>query len=394
MPRAMVEQGFAPALMESESAPIAVRVEADLAAAEPLWRAAEAKLVATPYQRFDACAAWARTIGVAEGVRLAVVISTGSDGAPRLILPLAIARRGPLQLARVMGGKHTNFSVPLFAPDAFATGAGERIGDILTRAAWLADIDLFAFPHVPLTWLGAANPLAALPGMVSANIALRGELGTDAETTLRRIRGGLALRKLRGKEKKLAAIGAMRHVKARSDAEKTAVVAAFHAQKATWFRERGIADVFSPPEAAAYVAALAASGTFEFHALEVGDKIVATAAGGLSGDRFSMAFNSYDPDFARMSPGDVLLREIVTELVSRGTRHLDCGVGDAEYKRHWLSENDPMLDIAFGVGPVGRTAAATLALGWRMKRRIKSDPRLARVAKWLRRERPTEKAEG
>jgi CelD/BcsL family acetyltransferase involved in cellulose biosynthesis len=371
-----------------ESRALAVRVEADLATVEALWRSACQSLVGTPYQGFDACAAWARSLGVEGGARLSVVVASTAEGTPRFLLPLAITRRGPLQVAEIMGGKHTNFAVPLFAPDALAdVGA---LADVLTRAAWLADIDLYAFAHAPLAWRGVPNPLAGLPGVPSANVALRGTLDDDGEATLRRIRGGPALRKLRGKEKKLAALGTVTHTRAAGPAEAGPIIETFHAQKALWFKERGIRDVFSPPAARAYVAGLAETGAFEFHALRAGERIVATAVGACHDGRFSMAFNSYDPEFARMSPGDVLLREMVKDLVERGISTMDFGVGDAEYKRHWLDQDEPMRDVAFGVGAVGAAAASAFALGWRVKARIKSDNRFARLARVLKGER-TEK---
>jgi CelD/BcsL family acetyltransferase involved in cellulose biosynthesis len=376
--------GLATVRLDARSAARAVRVFADLAEAEPLWRRAERELIGSPYQRYDHCLAWFSTLGRAERLQ-PMIVAVEQDGAPVFILPLAVKRRAAFSVARLMGGSHSNFALPLFAPGAMDRAATV---DVLDAAGRAHGVDLYALSHVPRQWDGADNPLALVPARPSANLAFRGTLGDCPEKTVRAMRGSDAVRKMNGKERKLAATGPIRRVRAETAEERAQLLAAFHAQKAAWFKERGLADVFSDPPARDYVARTVASGVFELHALFAGETIVATACGGVHNGRFSMAFNSYDPAFARMSPGDLLIRELVGHLVGRGVTVLDFGVGDLEYKRHWLDQDEAMVDVAFGVGGVGRAAAASLRLAWRGKAWVKSDARLARLAARLRPARP------
>lgn len=357
-----------------------VSLATDLDSVETSWRDAEARLVCTPYQRFDAVAAWFATIGRTEKASPLVVTLAGADGRPAMLLPLALRRRYGLVEARLPGGKHTNFAAPLYRAQAVLDR--RTISEALIEAADRAGIDVFAFHHVPVHWNGAQNPLASLPGTISANRAFRASLEVDAETTLRRMRGGTALRRLRSKERKLAELGAVRFIAAPGVDESLRLFAVFVAQKTAWFRRSGLPDVFAPADARAYFEGMIRSGAFQMFALTVGESVAATIGGAAHGGRFSTSINSFDADaYGRFSPGDILLRDVIGHCAKRGMTTFDLGVGDAEYKRHWLADEEAMVDVAWGVGPLGSLAAgATLSFA-RAKRQIKATPWLARYVR-------------
>src|SRR5690606_18313280 len=85
---------------------LTVTVHTDLAAAEPAWRALEARGVLTPYQRFD----WIRhycDAGFAEHPTLRIV-ELAAHGTPFAILPLAIAPWMGAARGRVIGSDISN----------------------------------------------------------------------------------------------------------------------------------------------------------------------------------------------------------------------------------------------------------------------------------------------
>ena len=94
-----------------------------LAAAERVWRTAEAGGAEySPYQRFDWVSAFVSTVTPKADIRLASI--SDSSGRPALLLPLAIRREAGLNIATTIGGKHANFNLPIFAGLADAPLSG------------------------------------------------------------------------------------------------------------------------------------------------------------------------------------------------------------------------------------------------------------------------------
>lgn len=361
-----------------------VSVARELGAVEDLWRLAETRLVASPYQCFDLCALWFDTIGRAEGAKPAIIVSRDATGAPDFLLPLAVTRRGLWHIAEIAGGRHVNLTLPLFAAEIWAAARRADVARLLIAAADAAEIDAFLLPHVPEAFAGARNPLRLLDHQRSANTARVATLDGGADVALRRLRGGGALKKLRGKEHKLAERGALRHVVAQDGATASRLIAAFFAQKAEWFAARRQVDGFATPAARAFYERLAGRAGFELHGLMLDDRVIATFGGVRHEDRFSGAINSCELGaLAPFSPGDILLRHVIGHAADTGIKRFDLGVGEAEYKRRWLDEDEPLVDVFFGVGPLGIAAAQAAALAHRLKRHVKASPRLMRMASWL-----------
>jgi CelD/BcsL family acetyltransferase involved in cellulose biosynthesis len=363
----------------AEGAPAAkaaldVVASTDITALEATWRSAEDRLVATPYQRFEVVRAWFETLG--RHARPAIVVARAATGETCLLLPLAVTRFGPIRVARIAGGGHTNFCAPLFDPRAPWTGAAMR--SILGRAAREAGVDAYALLHVPLVWNEAPNPLALLPSQPSANPAWRAKLAGDPQAAVQALRGGTALRRLRGKERKLAESGPVAFVTAATEDEREEILAAFFVQKAAWAERQGLPNVFDRPGTREFFARIAASGAFRLYALKAGPQIVAIFGGAAHQGRFSTSINAFDEAFGRASPGESLLRRLIESCAREGLHGFDLGVGHAEYKRRWLPDDEPVVDVFLGVGAAGRAGAATLAAAYAAKRLVKTSPVLSR----------------
>lgn len=348
-------------------------VWSEYAPLEKAWRAAEDRLITSPYQRFDAVATWFETIGRHRGARPAIVVADGAGGDPTFILPLAIERLGPARIARIVGGKHTNFCVPLF--DNTYSWTRAAVATLLLDSARRADIDAYALAHVPLEWNGAVNPLALLPSRPSANSALRARLSDDPETTIKTLRGASGLRKIRAKDRKMAEVGPVAHALARTPGDIRRTLDAFFPQKSEWLRRQGKPDIFAEPGTRDYFECLAQRGALNLYTLSVGDHLIATFGGVGHQRRFSTCINSYDLEaFARFSPGESLLRYLIETRCAARDMTFDLGVGEADYKRHWLHEDEPMRDVFLGVGALGALTAAGLAASAAARGFVKKTP--------------------
>ncbi|KMO20306.1 acyl-CoA acyltransferase [Methylobacterium platani JCM 14648] len=350
-----------------------------LAAAESVWRALESApgVVMTPYQRFDWVAACAAALPL--GARPCPVLLRDAAGRPLALLPLAVGREAGIRVARVIGGRHANYHMPVFAgPEAAALpGEAYRLG--LRRAGMRAGIDVIHLPDQPRVWNGVGNPLAQA-GTASPSDAYGLALEADPEAVLKRVLSGDARRKLRQKEKWLvAAHGPVAHRVAADEAGGEAILAAYLAQKAVRFAQGGIADPFADPAARGFLRAAARAGALELHCLSTeGGRILATFVGAVDARRFSGMLTSFDPDpaLARFSPGDLLLQALIRDQARRGRTALDLGVGEARYKASVCDETIALVDAVLPVTLRGRAFGAASAAGARLKRRIKRDPRL------------------
>ncbi|AWN42490.1 GNAT family N-acetyltransferase [Methylobacterium durans] len=371
-------------------------VWSDLGAVEAIWRKLESgpDCLGTPYQRFDWVAAFLRK-GAAAGP-LRVVVLRDASGWPRLLMPLAIRRERGVRVARVVGGTHANYHLPLFASREATAIRHEDLVDLLVRVAPKAGIDLYLLTHQPRTWDGAVNPLAigARPG---ANDAYGLMLGPDSEATLRRAFSADARKKLRSKEKRLIeAVGPLDYRRAETRAEMDSYLGAFFAHKAARFASLCIADPYADESIRSFLAAAADPGAgtpaIEIHALvarETG-RVLATFGGAVDCGRFSGMMTAFDgaADVSRFSPGDLLLHHLVRDQAERGRRAFDLGVGKARYKSSICDETIELAEFVLPVSARGRLYGVAAGAATRLRARIKRDPRLWALAQRLRRLRP------
>jgi len=361
-----------------------------MAAAEAVWRRIEADPASlqTPYQRFDWVMAYLRATGDFD--RACVVILRDQDGRARLLLPLIVQRTYGLRIARTVGDTHANYHMPLFATrDAAAIPHGAILAALI-RAGRSAGIDLYALPHQPRMWDGAANPLAAT-GEPEASDGYGLMLGPDPDATVRRVFSADARKKLRSKEKRLVeAKGALVFRRAESAEEAARFLGAFYAQKAARFAGMGIADPYAEPTIRAFLGAATAGPdpAVEMYALCLAEsgRVLATFGGAVSERRFSGMMTAFDadPEVSRFSPGDLLLQHLVHDQTARCRKGFDLGVGEARYKASICDETIGLVETLVPVSPPGRAYGALRQGFTRAKRRIKRDPRLYAALQRLR----------
>lgn len=364
----------------------------DLGAVETLWRGMESDpaVLATPYQRFDWVAAYARS---APEATLRIVVLRDASGRPRVLLPLVVAREGGMQVARVVGAKHANYHMPLFASREAAAMRPEDLIEPLRLLGRDAGIDVYALSHQPRFWDGAANPMSfrAEPAPSDAYGLI---LGPDPDSTVKRVFSSDARKKLRSKEKKLVeAFGPVACRRATTAEEVERYLAAFYAQKAGRLAAMGLANPYADAAVRDFLARGAAldggTSAIEVTALVASQtgRVFAVFAGAVDAQRYSGMMTSFDSDPAvsRSSPGDILLHHLIADQTARGRRAFDLGVGEARYKANICDETIELGEVTIPVTLRGHLFALKAVVIARLKRRIKRDPRLMGLAMRLRR---------
>jgi CelD/BcsL family acetyltransferase involved in cellulose biosynthesis len=243
-------------------------------------------------------------------------------------------------------------------------------------------IDAYDFINLPALWQDRPNPLVPPSARPNPSDAYSLALGPEAEPTFRRVLSKDARKKLRQKERWLAALGPVTHRVAGSEAEVDRTLDAYFRQKAARIQALGLPLDTESREMRAFVrqgclAGLAAAApAIELHALEVGARIVATF--GLAGDRrracgMFISFDAAD-DVARCSPGDLLVARVITAQCERGRAAFDLGVGEARYKSAFCDRTDQLFTAIHPVTARGRLYAGAIRGLTEAKRSIKRSP--------------------
>ncbi len=370
---------------------------APLEGLEADWRQLEVSGLVTPYQRFDWVRAYARhALTPAEGQLACVRVSLGDDRAVA-ILPLVVKRRWGLSIAQMLGGKHANFHMGVF-DRTFAARLDPGTTRSLMREAARAigGVDLFMMQTQPVRWDGIANPLAALDAHPSPSQAYRLPLQSDADAALAASLSSHARKKHRNKRTRFAQMGASRFVIAQDAATVDRILEAFLRQKALRFASMGLADPFRNAGTRAFLRAGADNGAANapllMAALELEGRIVATYVGARQGQRFSGMATSFEPDpvVMKVSPGEILLVELIRWACGEGYRMFDLGVGEARYKTTICNETEELVDGFVAITARGRLAAEAARLLRRAKGWVKRHPAALGLVRRVMRSKPSQ----
>ena len=370
---------------------IDVDIAHDVREVETSWRHLETVTRASVYQRFDWVAAWVRHVAPSLEVepRIAIV----RDGNRTVgILPLGRHKLGPIGVLTNLSDSHTNFVGGLF--DAhFARNASEedmqRVKDRLFAAN--GDVEGLSLCCLPEEWNGLPNPLRHWCSNASAHDAWACDLSDGFDAMLSRGNGKRKRKKHRAAARKFEAVGGWRIIDATTREDAWTMFGEAREHMHARFQDAGIRDPFEPSDVTAFMEEALHVGltqerpVMRITALEVGGERIAWQAGGRSGDTLSLMFTVFRPSaFDAHGPGDFLLYEQLERAAREGVKQFDLGRGAEPYKLSWCDKRIQLLDIR-----EGRTTRANILLAAHrqataLKRRVREDERLWRIAKAMR----------
>ena len=360
-----------------------VDVHRDATAILDVWAGLEDVSACSIYQTRAWLLPWIDTLGRKAGITPLFVVARDAGDVPVALLCLGLTR-GRVTTARWLGGKDSNFNLPLVRPGVAWTRSDiEALLRETSNACGPVAPDLFVLTNQPHAWAGVANPMGLLPHRDSPSAAHGTTLPATSETLFARTLSKDTRKKLRKKETKLAALGPLAHLVACTLEDRAAVVEAFLAQKIARFRALGIASDFETPAMRAFIEQASAAGGIELHALKAGARIVSVYGGAMHRGAWSGMFNAFDADeeIAKSSPGDLLLMRILAKACADGLTRFDLGIGEARYKATLCDETIALFDTIVAVTWRGRLLAT--AIGWRQgaKRMTKRNRRLSALIK-------------
>ena len=357
------------------------------------WRKLEAEGAHTPYQRLAWSEAYLAHVGVAEGIKPAIAVVHGPDGAALALFPFCVTHARPARIVRFIGGKHANFNMGLFARDAGRLLDPRALTALFKALRAATGAQVAILENQPREWQGFANPLAVLPCRDSPDPAYKFSFTGDLAGMLEAKLSPDARRKLKRKERKLGELGAVTFRRAETQEDLRRVLGAFFRQKAERFAILGQPDVFAEPGVAAFIREAASHGlqqgnpAIEMYYTAAGERIVATYGAAISPERFCGMFTSFDSaeDVFRWSPGDLMLYHLIGLMGARGLKVFDLGVGEAHYKGGYCDEYEPLFDTVMPLSMAGHAVSLAYGAAAAAKHRIKASPRALALVNRLRR---------
>ncbi|MCX5514937.1 hypothetical protein C3941_11325 [Kaistia algarum] len=362
---------------------------------ETEWRGLAAKAKVSIYQQFGWTNAWAATIAPAQHIIPSIMVLRLA-GQIAAILPLGIERAGLLRIARFPGGEHANIRMPIVDHDCMdALVDSDALGQRIVAAMQVLPerVDLIDLDALPLEWLGRPVPLANHPAARPARLQVGSiALGTDLAATLEPKRRSRKAKKHRAQLNALAPIGGYRFYRAPDALSAIALFERFRAEKSEWFAKMGIGDSFAGPGVPEFFHALIErrwqgdDALLDLYAVEFGGAVRAILGGGAASGRMSGYFLSVaDDEWRRITPGELLLHDLVEACCAEGLSSLDLGRGDERYKTSWLTSEEKQVRLILPVTAAGHAGLAALRLRHAAERKLRDNPRLWQLAKRIRR---------
>ncbi len=366
---------------------------ADFSTLEKDWRELQQRAAPSPYQSFEWCRSWWHHIGTRSTHELALIAGRAPDGQLLCILPMMIGSRHGLRTAQWLGDDHFGWRGPLldrnFLQDLDVNSA---TGLLHESARLLPGIHMFHLLNQPETMDGRPNPF--LTGFTEPNGDMRLQInfeGDDWTSFNRARRSAKSRRNLARKMRKLRENWPTRTIIARTVLERQACLLTLIRQKALWFQQAGLANLFALPGHADFLEDIILTEhrdtplSFNIIALQIAGRIETVSINTLwHGEPTGFLLSrSHSPELSRLSIGEGLINRTLRYFFQQGTRCFDFGPGEAPYKAKWADKRIVHHD---SILPLSNSARAYQY--YRKKRRqasgrLKSFPLIYNTTKYI-----------
>lgn len=327
-----------------------------IAAFGDLWPSAQARradIRAYVFQTREVRNVWVETIGRARKA-MPIFVRVTADGAPVLLLALALERRHGARVLTFQDGGVSDYNAPVLFRRGFGLDQAQAPAlweQILARIGW---VDAVAMEKIPADICGTPNPLARLAPLVGASgycVQLEGDFRKFEQRLLHRPKDS------RRKRRRLAEHGDLAFVVAETADDRARLLALMMRQKSRRYLERDGVDGFDRPGYRAYFSLMTERHAELVHlsALEVAGRPLATHWGLVTPDRFYCLMLGFEDDpLAQYSPGRLLVEDLIRSAYARGLATFDLGCGDAPWKSL----------VGANPAPLFRARSARSPLGW------------------------------
>ena len=358
----------APGTSGSKTRDARLLVSSDFDTFAGLWpRAAEpGDALFHVFQSAEFLQVWLDTIGQARGITPCFCAVLDAGGAPLMLLPLGIERRGGVRVLTFLDGGAADYNAPVLF-GATPEWNGEQVAAILADVfAALPPFDVIQFEKMPAAVLGLANPLRHMP---AERWPCDGHAAVLTESweayAAAHIRHS---RRFAGHVRQLMRSSPLSYTVADAKVGEAWLELLF-AQKQARFVETRVPGFSEQPGMHEFyrlaTRRFIGSGLVHLSAIMAGGEVIATQWGLRQGDRYYYLICGFEENWRKFAPGRLVIEAMLQWCHEDGVALLDFGIGDEAYKYEYC---DVHLKLYSAVKPVslrGRAYAARLrALAW------------------------------
>lgn len=362
-----------------------IEVVTDIYDLENDWRQIETEDHISVHQSFNWCRAWCDNHDV-EPIFITVSINSRVE----FILPLDVQSQFGIKRARLIGSDHSNVNF-LLASKAFLLQMRPSFIDELSSELKKLSLpfDAIHLEKMRLSFMGVPNPFSSVTNVLNQNASFQLPLLGTPEETFAQINAKRKRKMVRGTAKKLDALGEHKYIISNSIAENEKLITAFFLQKAKRFENKGLPNAFGTEDIQGFFVDLCALeqgdiGKLELHAITFQQNgqnpdVLAIAAVTVKNGHTICHFSSFNEEIAaqtQTSPGEYLFYQVIENMIFRGMRMFDFGIGDQPYKHSWCTIRTEHYDGFIALNVSGHIAARLETLKIAIKRSIKSSPQL------------------
>lgn len=358
-----------------------------------LWQRFQSRAKGGPHQTWEWTELWLRCHPHRHSVTPQIVVARDRRGECIALLPLAIRQHLKCSVLEWLAADQGNYSSGFFEPEfwsrASAPDSHSFLASILEQ---LPPVDLVHLADQPDSLQGLRNPMAQLPGVLSASDGYVTDLGGDWRLTYEREFSAPYRREQRRAKRRLADHGGLHLECVTGAGQRRGAIEAILRQKEAWLAERGIPNFLSDDEIRSFYLALAdapekGSGFgVQIFRLCAGEDMVAGSINVTFRDQFYglMASTTQGP-LRRYGPGRLLLTMAMEKLAATDFACFDLGAGEGDHKLRWATGRRRRSHAIVPVTAAGRLYALVLWAGLSAKSRVKHSPQLWQLISQVRR---------
>lgn len=331
---------------------------------EGIWRCLQADSDHYVFQSFEWLAHWQHTVGQhSYGIEPAVAVVSDSRR-PLALFPFGIRRASGARVLEFLGGVQSDYNAPLMLPEVSTPGQFNRLwGKVLEE---LPAHDVRYFARMPQQLSGLRNCFIDMMPSFCEGFSYAATLPDSWDE----FRHGLPSKFQKDNARmirRLSEMGRFEFVVAKSANEFNHIVEAMFAQKERRYRETGARNILADIHTRTFYSGLdeGIGGEVNIHlsALMLNGEILATHLGAVHRGRFYYLFPTYaGGEWAKFSPGRLLLENLVQWAISNKLRTFDFTIGGEAYKEIWCDSEMPLHRTVIPLTLRGRIFAISQAL--------------------------------
>ncbi len=302
----------------------------------------------------------------------------GSSGEAAFLMPLQIRLHRGIRILEFISSPLASYGHLLCSPWCFSNTGKQWFENHLQTIFKLCEpYDLIVLRDMPLVYNGTVHPLASHFNLRGANTALTGKLTGNLDEFVASKRSADSRKNIRWKDSKLAQAGDLRFDSSLTGEALLEAADELFLDQGRRLREAGVRDPFGPAQREFFHRLLTSddrNSRFNVLRLSVGGQGLSSILAGFHGDTCSDMMTSLaSSPMRKYSPGDLVLRKLIGLCCERGFSHLDLGIGDHDYKRHWAEDEIQLFHLVKGGSFKGVIAAASVYAMQSITRLIKGN---------------------